>query len=205
MWISETMYEKTNQSYAQNERRALPMHSHSTKIMIVTLHLQLLPSDYCPRLHKSCLFKIPQFNSIHHSFSTVHLRSFSDLTSSSVDPGHEETNCLRHSPYIIQMSWQDGESSNTNCITSVADNLSLGRVKIWNATSILLITGIAIGDDARDASFHGCGAIFYSTMNESCALTVFQISIRVHSEKEKKRKSRKRVGLTSILQQQFEK
>lgn len=116
-----------------------------------TFPIHLLPSC-C--LSASFLLPSQLHLQVHHPSHPISF--FPALSSSSINSRNQESNSLRHTSNIIQMSRQDSKRSSTDSVTSITDDQSLSCVEVWDAATVLEVASVAVGDGACDAGFDGC-------------------------------------------------
>jgi len=84
----------------------------------------------------------------------------------------KESRGIIRSVAIRQMSWQDRQCANTNQISWGADDHCFGGREVRNLCIILLLLGVAKGDDASDFGHRGCRHVFDGAVDDSGSLGV---------------------------------
>lgn len=138
--------------------------------------LALLPSK---RSSKSSSRNLDKCD--HQAFATNYLLQISlscrfgvwnHLCSSSTGAGNQEGNSLVDAGSVGKMSSSDGEGAGADQVAAVADDEGAVSWVVWNASVVLLVAGVTVGNGTKDAGLDCGRAVLNGAVDESGTLAV---------------------------------
>jgi hypothetical protein len=114
-----------------------------------------------------------------HSHSSQSSQSSHYSLPSCLELPSQEADRFRNTSDIIQVRRQNSQSTQTNRIPNIANNLQLVRGEVRDPATILRILGVAISDHADNLVLDAAREILNGTMNKSCSLAIQSIRLCV--------------------------